>query len=114
MCIFVCVWCVWCVCVCSLVKLDLSFNQLDELPTALSQLGSLQYLDLSNNSLKALLPEYGKLENLTHVNVSNNQLQSLIPEVGQWRSLKQLGTLLLLLLSHLLHCNSDLLLRLCY
>ena len=62
---------------CSLLRLDLSNNQLDELPAAISQLSTLQYLDLSNNALKALLPEYGKLESLTHVNVSHNQITSL-------------------------------------
>lgn len=60
-----------------MLKLDLSNNQLDELPSAIAQLSALQYLDLSNNALKALLPEYGKLENLTHVNVSHNQITSL-------------------------------------
>ena len=59
------------------MRLDLSNNQLDELPPAIAQLAALQHLDLSNNALKALLPEYGKLESLTHVNVSHNQITSL-------------------------------------
>jgi len=64
-------------------KLDLSKNQLSELPAEIGQLVNLTTLDLSRNQLSELPIEIGQLVNLTTLHLSGNKLSVLPVEVTQ-------------------------------
>jgi Leucine-rich repeat (LRR) protein len=70
--------------------LDLSDNQLSQLPPEIGQLSSLQTLDLGNNQLSALPPEIGNLSSLQMLDLLGNQLSALPPEIGNLSSLQML------------------------
>jgi hypothetical protein len=72
-------------------KLNLSNNQLTDLPAEIGQLHSLRSLDLSCNQLTNLPAEIGQLHSLTKLFVSYNQLTSLPAEIGQLHSLTSLS-----------------------
>ncbi|MFC1715730.1 COR domain-containing protein [Candidatus Poribacteria bacterium] len=71
-------------------SLDLSGNELTELPSEIGQLTSLTRLDLRSNKLTELPPEIGQLTSLTSLFLSNNELTELPPEIGQLTSLLSL------------------------
>jgi leucine-rich repeat protein SHOC2 len=58
-------------------KLDLSGQNLTELPDSIGQLYSLVKLDLNNNQLVRLPEEIGNLTRLNKLYLSNNQLKAL-------------------------------------
>ncbi|MGK7930025.1 MAG: leucine-rich repeat domain-containing protein [Microcystaceae cyanobacterium] len=70
--------------------LDLSNNQLSELPQEIAQLSQLQQLDLSNNQLSELPPIFAQLSQLQQLDLSNNQLSKLPPEIAQLPQLQGL------------------------
>lgn len=72
-----------------LQKLDLSNNQLEELPTELGQLERLQYLDISNNGLQVFPPEFGNLRALIVFKADANKLRALAPEIGNFVELRE-------------------------
>ncbi|KAH8922757.1 L domain-like protein [Atractiella rhizophila] len=73
-----------------LVVLNLSFNELSELPS-LGRLTKLQELYLSGNKLKSLPREdIEKLENLIVLHVNGNQLHDLPAELGKIKGLSVL------------------------
>lgn len=61
-------------------RLDLSNNQLSELPAEITQLTNLSELYLSGNQLSELPAEIAQLTNLSQLYLSNNQL-SIPPEI---------------------------------
>jgi hypothetical protein len=71
--------------------IDLSDNQIEEIPIEIHQLKSLKMLDLSNNQLKALPKTLTGLNKLEELNLENNQLGSLPPYIYRLRKLKVLN-----------------------
>ena len=72
------------------ISLDLTGNQLRQLPPEIGQLTSLQTLDLTGNQLRQLPPEIGQLTSLQTLDLSENELRQLPPEIGQLTSLQTL------------------------
>ncbi|MBW4522532.1 MAG: GTP-binding protein [Scytolyngbya sp. HA4215-MV1] len=71
-------------------KLDLSDNQLTTLPAEISHLISLSGLDLSHNQLTTLPAEIGTLINLSGLNLSHNQINTLPSAIGHLSNLSEL------------------------
>ena len=67
------------------VDLNLSFNQLKELPPKLFTASQLQQLDLSHNMLETVQAEIFNMPNLQHLSLSHNLLKRL-PETEKWGS----------------------------
>ncbi|KAL0314256.1 UNVERIFIED_CONTAM: Receptor-like protein EIX1 [Sesamum angustifolium] len=76
----------------SLVRVDLSDNQLDGLiPDAFGSFSFLEYLDLSGNRLEGGIPEsLSDLSRLYFLDLSHNQLTGLVPELRGLISLREL------------------------
>ncbi|HEY3362762.1 MAG TPA: COR domain-containing protein [Methanosarcina sp.] len=70
--------------------LDLSRNQLTQLPPEITKLKNLTTLDLSRNQLTQLPSEIGELINLTILSLSENQLTQIPPEITELKSLTTL------------------------
>ncbi|CAL8261658.1 unnamed protein product [Merluccius merluccius] len=73
-----------------LVHLDLSFNQLSQLPPCLLELPLLSSLLLGHNHLSSLPPDLGRLSSLRYLSLLGNRLLSLPPSLGQLRALQTL------------------------
>ncbi len=71
-------------------RLDLSANQLKELPTSLGNLAQLETLWLSDNQLKELPASLGNLAQLEDLDLAANQLKELPVFLGNLAELKQL------------------------
>ncbi len=71
-------------------ELDLSQQELIELPPELFQLPDLSSLNIIGNKLTSLPPKIGKLKNLTRLGLSSNQLTSLPPELFKLKNLARL------------------------
>ena len=65
-----------------LISLDLSNNQLTELPENFGQLVLLQRLDLYSNKLKALPLSFARLKQLKWLDLKNNDLQPELATVA--------------------------------
>lgn len=74
----------------SLEFLHLCYNQLSTLPGEIEQITSLKYLDLSHNRLNTLPAELGNLSALTDLFLSNNRLRTLPGEIGNLSVLERL------------------------
>ncbi|EGG25050.1 villin [Cavenderia fasciculata] len=94
-----------------LVKLNVSFNQINQFPSTVHQLAFLTTLNLSNNQIpsmhtfiglakslnilnlsfnKTLPGDIGKLDRLTLLDLAENELQSLPNQLGQCKALTKL------------------------
>ncbi len=73
-----------------LLELDISYNQLDYLPTEIILLQNLQILDIVVNKITSIPPEIGRLINLRELHISNNRLIDLPSEIGLLRYLEDL------------------------
>src|SRR5579864_6841784 len=67
----------------SLITLDLSDLELEEVPAELGQFSKLQTLYLSSNELRKVPAELGQLSNLQHLDLSGNLLSEIPAELGQ-------------------------------
>jgi TIR domain/Leucine rich repeat len=74
----------------SLELLTLSYNQFSTLPAEIGQIASLKYLDVSHNRLNTLPAEFGNLSALTDLFLSNNRLRTLPVEFGNLSVLERL------------------------
>jgi leucine-rich repeat protein SHOC2 len=76
-----------------LVILDLSENDLKEIPPEISQLKELNYLDITGNNIKELPEEIGSLNKLSYLSAGSLEavrLEKLPTEIGQLTNLKKL------------------------
>lgn len=73
-----------------LENLNLKFNKIKELPYSFFHLIKLTKVDLSHNCLKAISNDVIKLEKLSKLNISYNKLKSLPIPMGGLKSLKVL------------------------
>ncbi|CAM9648726.1 unnamed protein product [Ectocarpus sp. 13 AM-2016] len=78
---------------CELQRLDLSFNQITELPAAVSNLSVLVSLKLRKNRLSAVPPELFSLESLSLLDLTGNAIREL-PEEGLCEAVALKGLLL--------------------
>ncbi|CAN0443423.1 unnamed protein product, partial [Ectocarpus sp. 12 AP-2014] len=78
---------------CELQRLDLSFNQITELPAAVSNLSVLVSLKLRKNRLSAVPPELFSLESLSLLDLTGNAIREL-PEKGLCAAVALKGLLL--------------------
>lgn len=74
----------------SLNDLNLSNNNLNDLPGEISYLRSLAKLDLSFNELTELPKSFNRIKFLTHLNLSNNLLTDFPEEIKYMKHLKEL------------------------
>ncbi|CAI5765954.1 leucine-rich repeat-containing protein 59 [Podarcis lilfordi] len=65
-----------------LVKLDLSKNQLQQLPSDFGRLVNLQHLDLLNNRLVTLPVSFAQLKNLKWLDLKDNPLEAALAKVA--------------------------------
>ncbi len=70
-----------------LVHLDLSFNNIINIPSNISNLKMLKHLDLSKNKITILPDEIGDLENLEKLFLEGNQISEIPASIGKMRRL---------------------------
>jgi hypothetical protein len=75
----------------TLEELNVSRNQLAELPDAIGSLHSLQRLNFSVNSIRVLPPSICDLAVLDTLDASKNQIEQVPPELGQLQALTTLN-----------------------
>lgn len=75
----------------TLVLLDLSNNQLKDLPRSIEDLNNLEVLDVHSNQLSKLPDTIGFLNRLRTLNVSGNMLMALPDSIGGCRLLVELN-----------------------
>ena len=74
----------------SIHTLDISFNQLKELPLSLSRYQNLTELNLRNNQITQLSTDIGQLDSLIFLDLSFNQISELPDSFGELLSLETL------------------------
>lgn len=71
----------------TLTMLDLSNNELQDVPNEIGKMKRLVRLDLSNNELRELAPNMGNMDALIWMNLDNNQLYELPDNMWKMESL---------------------------
>lgn len=74
----------------NLRSLNLSNNNLVEIPIELTKLKWLKRLDLSGNQIKQVRSKIFELTNLQFLNLSNNELKTLPKQISELKKLKEL------------------------
>ena len=67
--------------------LDLRDNRITKLPESIGKLTKLDMLDLRDNRITKLPESIGNLKNLEHIHLSNNNLIKLPPQIGNLKKL---------------------------
>lgn len=75
----------------NLEQLRLRGNQLTTIPPELGQMANLEILDLKDNQLTAVPPELIQLSKLTEIDLSNNKLTEIPLEITRLASLERFG-----------------------
>ena len=70
--------------------LSLNYNNIESVPSELSQLTNLKYLDLSDNNLCLVPSELSQLKNLKYLFLDNNYLTLVPSELAQLKKLTDL------------------------
>jgi predicted nucleotide-binding protein len=73
-----------------LTRLNLRHNKLTSLPSALFTLSKLEELNLRDNKIAALPPALGDLTNLLVLDLANNRIQEIPAEIGRLENLAEL------------------------
>jgi hypothetical protein len=73
-----------------IVSLDLSYNNILEIPSNIGELQVMREFKCSFNKLKELPPEIGRIKRLRKLYVNGNQLESLPTEIGRLEMLEEL------------------------
>lgn len=71
--------------------INLSYNQIEELPDSIGLMFHLKTLLLNNNQLQSLPPSIAQLEQLVKLDVSHNMLKELPAELGNMQVLAKLN-----------------------
>lgn len=74
-----------------LASLELQHNQITQIPAAIANMVNLWQLDLSWNEITTVPSEIGMLSNLHHLELAANQISSVPAEVGNLLSLETLN-----------------------
>ena len=73
-----------------LEKLDLYWSKINNIPSELSQLQNLKILHLSFNKINNIPSELSQLQNLKTLDLSGNEINNIPPELSQLQNLKTL------------------------
>jgi Leucine-rich repeat (LRR) protein len=71
-----------------ITTLNVSNNQLTTLPASIAKLTKLEVINVENNRLESLTPEISQLKNLREIHANNNRMASLPDELGTMNQLK--------------------------
>ena len=74
-----------------LAYLDMSFNNITELPESFALLYHLQTVLIQHNQLRKLPQSFCRLHNLTKLDISHNKLTILPEDIGTMKSLEKLN-----------------------
>jgi Leucine-rich repeat (LRR) protein len=74
----------------NLVKLDITYNHLTEIPPQMGDLVLLRELIASFNKIVTIPPELGKLRRLRKLALNNNRIKGLPTEIGNMEMLEEL------------------------
>lgn len=76
----------------SLVRLDLSSNELTSLPKDIARLGKLEHLWLNDNPLAAVPAELARCRRLRFLDLSDTKVATLPNEVGRMKAMVEVDT----------------------
>lgn len=72
-------------------RLNLSYQNLTEIPAVVFEMENLKVLNLNNNKITEIPPEIGKLIHLEKLILSNNKIVDVADEIGHLKALKKLS-----------------------
>lgn len=73
-----------------LIKLDLSYNHIVEIPSQIGEMIMLKELFASFNKITSIPPEIGRLKRLKKLYLNSNKIKTIPNEIGQLENLEEL------------------------
>lgn len=73
-----------------LIKLDLSYNHIVEIPSQIGEMIMLKELYASFNKITSVPPEIGRLKRLKKLYLNSNKIKTIPSEIGQLENLEEL------------------------